>query len=143
MTTSSVRQDAGSEDAHKQLEEIQHQLRRAWATRDLATIERLLAPEWSVTHVDGNVLSRADVLHDFETGNNRLLESHIDELKVRIYEGVAIVTGRNHSRGEYRGQPYDVKLRFTDVFVDRDRQWQAVASHASRIATDDGLRLNS
>jgi hypothetical protein len=123
-----------SEDARGQLQEIQHQLSKAWITRDLATIDRLLAPEWSVTHIDGAVATRAEVLRDFETGNNQLQESDIDELRFQVYEGFAIVTGRNHARGEYRGQKYDVTLRFTDVFVGGNGQWQAVASHASRIA---------
>jgi len=58
----------------------------------------------------------------------------VDEVRVRMFEGFAIVTGRTHARGEYKGQKHDVTLRFTDVFVRRNQQWQAVASHASRIA---------
>jgi hypothetical protein len=119
----------------KQLEDIQQQLIRAWVTRDRATIERVLAPDWMVTHVDGRVASREEVLHDFDTGNNRLLEGQIDDLRVRLFEGFAIVNGRTRARGEYQGQKYDVTLRFTDVFVRRNHQWQAVVSHASRIAT--------
>jgi ketosteroid isomerase-like protein len=142
MISDRIRQAAGSDDDRRQLEDIQQQLSKAWSTRDLATIDRLLAPDWSVTHIDGAVLTRAEVLRDFETGDNRLIESDIDELRVRVYEGFAIVTGRTHARGEYKGQQYDVTLRFTDVFVRRDQQWQAVASHASRI-TGGGFPRNS
>jgi hypothetical protein len=37
----------------KQLLMIQQQLARAWVERDRAFIERVLAPEWSVTQADG------------------------------------------------------------------------------------------
>jgi len=46
-----------------------------------------------------------------------------------------LVIGRTLARGEYNGQKYDVALRFTDVFVRRNQQWQAVASQATKIAT--------
>lgn len=90
-------------DDCKQLEEIQHQLAQAWITRDRSTIERILAPEWIVTHIDGRMSSKEDVLRDFDTGANRLLEGRVDEIKVRLFEGFAIVHGRTQARGEYNG----------------------------------------
>jgi len=123
-------------DVRQELEEIQQQLVKAWVTRDRSLIERLLAPEWMVTHPDGRVSSREQVLREFDSGDNRLLAGRIDDLNVRTFEGFAIVNGRSHARGEYKGQPYDVTLRFTDVFVRRHRQWQAVSSHASRIMSE-------
>lgn len=124
-------------DDRKQLEDIQQQLIRAWVARDRSAIERLLAPDWSVTHVDGRVATRQQVLHELDAGTNRLLDGQVDDINVRLFEDFAIVTGRTHARGEYRSQKYDVTLRFTDVFVKRNQQWQAVVSHASRIATGE------
>lgn len=132
MSTASV------QDHRKQLEDIQSQLAQAWITRDRSTLERLLAPEWMVTHTDGGISTKQEVLRDFDTGANRLREGHIDDIKVRRFEGFAIVNGRTHARGEYNGHAYDVTLRFTDVFIRCDQQWQAVASHASRIPDDSG-----
>lgn len=119
-------------DDCKQLEQIQSLLAK-WITRVRSTIERILAPEWMVTHIDGRMSTKEEVLHEFESGANRLLDGHIDDIKIRLFEGFAIVNGRTHARGEYNGHAYDVTLRFTDVFVRRNQQWQAVASHASRI----------
>ena len=130
-------QTTAPEDDRRQLEDIQQQLARAWITRDRSVIERSLAPDWMVTHVDGRMSTREEVLREFDSGANRLLECQIDEIRVRMFEGFAIVTGRTHAYGEYKGQRYDVTLRFTDVFVRRNQQWQAVASHASQIAMDN------
>ena len=124
----------------QQLEDIQQLLIRAWVTRDRSILERLLAPEWRVTRVDGRVSTRDEVLRDFDTGANRLLEGQVDDLSVRTFDACAVVTGRTHARGEYNGQPYDVTLRFTDVFLRRNQQWQAVASHATRLPPTDGNR---
>jgi hypothetical protein len=125
-------------DDRKQLEDIQQQLVRAWVTRDRSILDRLLAPEWMVTHIDGRMSTRADVLRDFDSGANRLLEGRVDDIQVRSFESFAVVTGLTHARGEFNGHAYDVTLCFTDVFVRRKEGWQAVASHASRIASTDG-----
>jgi len=90
-----------------------------------------------VTHADGRISTREEVLRDFDTGMNRLLEGQIDELRIRSFGAFAIVHGRTRARGEYKGHDYDVTLRFTDVFKRQSEDWQAVASHASRIAAED------
>ena len=121
----------------QQLENIQQQLVKAWVTRERSILEQVLAPDWKVTHTDGRMSSREEILCDFDTGANRLLEGHVDDLNVRSFDTFAIVTGRTHARGEYRGHGYDVTLHFTDVFVRCLQGWQAVASHASRIVGED------
>ena len=128
---------ASSEAESAELETVQRQLISAWIHRDRSLLERLLAQEWTVTHADGRLLTREDVLRDLETGANRLLDGAVDDLRFRVYEGFALVTGRTRARGEYKGHPYDVKLRFTDVLVQRAGRWQVISSHASRLVGEE------
>jgi len=120
----------------EELAAVQQRLIAAWIHRDRSALEALLGQEWSVTHPDGRISTRAEVLFDLESGANRLLEGAVDDLCFRIYRNFAVVNGRTRARGEYKRHPYDVKLRFTDVFVQRDGRWQAVSSHACRIASE-------
>jgi len=46
----------------------------------------------------------------------------------------AIVTGRTHATGKYQGEVAEVTLRFTDVFANRNGNWQVVASQAILIS---------
>jgi ketosteroid isomerase-like protein len=117
------------------LRKIQQELSAAWASRDRAAIERLVAPDWSVTHIAGQRLTRDDVFEMMFGGEVTQSEpSTVDEVEVRLFGDAAVITGRTHSRGSQTGVPYDITLRFTDVFVRRGDQWQAVASHATQIA---------
>jgi Domain of unknown function (DUF4440) len=114
------------------LAELQQVLARAWMSGDRATIERILAPEWSSTGPDGRVTNRARVLADvFETGLHKIRHVEIDDVRVQVHGDAAVVTGRTHGVGDVAGTTYDVVIRFTDTFVRRRGQWQAVASHAS------------
>ena len=125
--------DATGVDSRR-LEAIQQELVRAWLTRDRSILDRLLAPEWTVTHADGRISTREEVLREFDSGGNRLLEGRVEDIKVRVFDDCAVVIGRTYARGEYKGHGYDVTLRFTDVFVRRGGEWQAVASHACRVS---------
>ena len=117
------------------LQEIQQELAAAWIARDRAVIERLIAPDWSVTHVAGQRLTRADVFRDmFESAATQMQSTTVDDVEVRLFGDTAVVTGRTHALGTQSGAAFDVRLRFTDVFVRRDGRWQAVASHACLLA---------
>ena len=110
---------------------LQQVLAQAWLAGDRATIETIIAPEWSLTGPDGTRSDRATVLaHVFETRMHTILHLEVDDVEARVFGEAAVVTGRTHGVGEF-GVPYDVVIRFTDMFVRRDGRWQAVASHAS------------
>jgi ketosteroid isomerase-like protein len=118
------------------LREIQQQLAAAWVARDRATIERLVAPDWVVTHVAGQRLTRDDVLRDMVASDATRIESMTaDDVEIRVFGDTAVVTGRTHACGVQSGASFDVTLRFTDVFVRRSDQWQAVASHATLLGS--------
>ena len=123
-------------DTVRQLTDIQQQLAKAWLAGDRAAIERIIAPEWSLTGPDGQMSRRGDVLRDvFETRTHRIIALTVDDVRVKVFGDAAVVTGRTHGRGESAKTPYDVVIRFTDMFVRRDGRWQAVASHASLLPT--------
>jgi ketosteroid isomerase-like protein len=125
-------------DPSDELADIQQRLATAWVQGDRRAIEAIIAPDWIVTGADGRLSSRADVMRDvFETGIHRMSAIDIDDVHVRAFGGTAVVTGRTHGRGEYGGVPYDVTIRFTDVFVHRDGRWQAVASHATLLTANE------
>jgi hypothetical protein len=89
-------------DDYRRLEEIQEELVRAWLTHDRSILDRLLAPEWMVTQADGRTSTREGVMLEFDSGGNRLLEGNVDDIKVRVFENCAIVTGCTYARGEYK-----------------------------------------
>ena len=113
------------------LSSIEAQLAAAWVAGDHSFHERILADDWSVIDVTGRVLTKAEVLAEAFSGDRQITTGHIDQINVRPFGDWAIVTGRTHMAGQYRGVEMDVTLRFTDVFVCRDGYWQVVASQAT------------
>jgi ketosteroid isomerase-like protein len=121
-------------DPVRLLTELQQRLARAWVAGDRRAIERIIAPEWTVTGPDGQISTRAEVLRDvFETRTHRITSLTVDDVRVSVFGDAAVVTGRTRGRGQSGNTPYDVEIRFTDMFVRRQGRWQAVASHASLV----------
>ena len=115
----------------RQLEAIEEQLASTWKNRDCAGWGALLSDDWSVTHIDAQVITKEQALEMCRSGPP--VTSSVDQLAVRSYGDTAIVTGR--TKATVSGTPPPtVTLRFTDVFVRRDGRWIVVASHATRAA---------
>jgi hypothetical protein len=115
----------------QELAEIHQRLAKAWVAADRAAIERIIAPDWTATGADGRVSTRGDVLRDaFETNVHRMTAIEwtmcVSECLARRRSSQDVPMG-----GAHGNVPYDVTIRFTDVFVRREGRWQAVASHAS------------
>src|SRR3954462_2726482 len=113
-----------------QLEALEEQLAATWKNRDCAGWGALLADDWTVTHVNAQVISKRQALEMCRTGPP--VSSSVDQLAIRIYGDTAIVTGRTKATAE-GAAPQTVVLRFTDVFVQRDGRWMVIGSHATQV----------
>src|SRR5262249_26491683 len=100
---------------------------------DVATLERLLDRDWTVTHGDGTINTRAEYLGDLKSGARKFFADVTEgQLTVRLYGDTAVASGTSDSKVEYKGKPSGGALRFTRVYVKRDGRWLMIVSHATR-----------
>jgi hypothetical protein len=120
-------------DTVAELKDMQQQLARALVSGDREGWSKFIDPDWRVTHVDGQMLTKAQVL-DMVFGKKPgpLVENSVDELEVRLFGEAAVVTGRTTAQSR---EGVRVVLRFTDFVVKRDGRWQVVASQATALPT--------
>ena len=53
------------------------------------------------------------------------------DLKVRVFDTSAVVTGRLHRTGTAEGRPFTNDWQFTKTYVRRQGKWLLAALHAS------------
>lgn len=132
---------AGGTVAHTQTvqsdQEALIELERRWSeafyAKDLEFLDRVLADEFIVTYDDG---SRGDKAKEIALAreSNQAMEAIVpDEFTVRVYGNTAVVWFTLHLVGYRGGEPAQVTLRLTDVFVLRDGAWQCVSSQSTRV----------
>ena len=114
------------------LEQDLMKLERLWnnVPPDRATLEQLLADDFSYTHSTGVMSNKTQEIAD--TLSSQWTSSKTDDMKVRVFGDVAIVTGRQTLEGTskgYKGGP----RRFTDIFVKRNGKWLVVAGQTTLV----------
>ena len=120
-------------DVAEQLSGIEQRMAAAWVAGDRSLHERVLADDWSVIDATGRVLSKTEMLAEAFSEGHEITSGEIDEISVRPFGDLAVVTGRTRITGRFGGADVKLTLRFTDVFARRGGDWQVVASQATLI----------
>ena len=103
----------------------------AYKQADLNTMNSLLNEDVIVTVEDGKVYSKSGYLTHSVDKTVKVLLAEITDVRVRIDEDTAVVTGAYHEKGTKNGKAYEFNDRFTDVWKDHGGKWQLIASHFS------------
>ena len=117
-----------------ELTQIEQRLGSTWKQGDCTGWGAMIAPEWSVIHVTGETLTRAQALEMCRKPPVPIESFTIDDVSVRVFGDAAVVTGRT-TVAAGGASPVTVKLRFTDVFIRRSGRWLVVASHATALGS--------
>ncbi len=105
----------------------------AYAHNDVEGVRRFLADDYTLTDSKGTVTTKQDDLDDFLQHRIHYTTFENKNMKVRLYPGVAIVTGQTLVKGTAGTKPFDVEVQFTDTLVFVKGQWLLAAGHVSRL----------
>lgn len=123
---------ASSEDVITELTQFEHRLAAAYKKGECAAWGAMLAPDWSVIHITGEVVTKDRALETCPTSSATIETMAIDQITVRQFGDAAVVTGRTRIATK-APNVVQITLRFTDVFSRRSGRWLVVASHATRL----------
>jgi ketosteroid isomerase-like protein len=101
---------------------------------DTTALERLWADSYTLTPPNGMVISKADYIAMLKSGDVEYEILKPEDVKVQVYGDTAVVTGLATVKGKALGHTFDGRDRYLTVYVRRNRQWQQVATQASRVA---------
>jgi ketosteroid isomerase-like protein len=105
----------------------------AISRRDMAVLEKILAPGAVFTTATGRVMERAAVLEMLAQPDTYYETLESGDIRRRINGNVAVETGRVRVRGKRKGQPVDETQRYTDVWQKTDGRWRLIAEHTSLV----------
>lgn len=124
-----------------ELEHLEHCWMEAVRARELETLDRLLAPEFTLTtgRAGAEVRTRDEYLR--VTRDEYVLESFaFDELETDLYGDTAVVRSRYRQSGRMGGADRTQAFRLTDVWVRRDGRWLAASRHATPLEAERAPR---
>src|SRR5215216_6624720 len=119
-------------EAEEELLKLEKAFAEAILRRDIEGIGRLVADDWIIIDLNGDIVDRMRFFEVIKSGalTHDTMES--EDFRVRVYEDGAVVTAVTRTKGKFMGQEFSTQERATDVFVKRDGRWQCVLTHLTR-----------
>jgi len=120
---------------------IEREIGRANLDCDYRYFDRIEGEDFIFTDSAGTVSDKKQDMAGEKDCHKTEGTYDVDDAEVRIYGQAAVVTGRvTTTIKNKQGETVTRRSRFTDVFVWRDRRWQLVAGHSSRIPAPTAAR---
>jgi hypothetical protein len=118
-------------------QQILIELERAWDAafhrQDAKFIETILAEEFIATYGDGSRGDKAKELALVAENNQQVDSRRLDDFIVKTFGNTAVVWFTQILVGPVNGKPTEVRYRYTDMWVNREGRWLAVASQSTRV----------
>ena len=127
---------AKSKLTETQVLDLQKQFQSATVAADAATIGKLMADDAIFVHGSALVQTKAEFLEAATKGQFRITTYEIKEAKVVFFDGGAIVSGMQDVTLAPRapgGQPFEVQMRVSSVWVPKPAGWQLILNQGTPI----------
>ena len=108
-------------------------LRKAMLSNDAETLRTHIAEDYRGSDAGGRVHDRDEYLAAYGPGGVALTVFEVSDLHIEGWSGTVLVSGIAELRGSYHDQQFEHRLRFLDVYRQRNRTWQLVASSVTDI----------
>jgi ketosteroid isomerase-like protein len=100
---------------------------------DLKVLDRLYSADFKYISFQGEIRNKEEQIESLVIGRVDVLSGTSDQVEVRIYGNVAILTGRFIGRAKVENQEFAVAERYSTVWVQESGKWRLVLEHASMI----------
>jgi ketosteroid isomerase-like protein len=115
------------------------QIEQGWnlalKNKDVSWFEQNLAGDLTnISSGSGALHTKAEDIAALKKDKTVYDSLELSDLQVRIEGDAGIVTGVNHLKGKgENGEPFDVRLSFTDTYIKRSGRWLVWASQHTRL----------
>jgi len=113
--------------------DLDRQRMNAMAQKDIATLNTLLSDELVYTHSSARLDTKQSLIGAMESGATLYTAVEPSDVKAADFGNVVVLTGSARIHVTSQGRPNAFSVRFTDVYAEKNGQWQMVAWQSTRI----------
>jgi hypothetical protein len=98
---------------------------------EVTKAEAFYAKDFILTTSSGKIKTKSDMLYEIGLSDLRLEVNETENVKIRVLNSTAVLTGKLHQKGNYKGQAFDHFLLVTDTWVKTETGWKLLSGHAT------------
>lgn len=111
------------ESVEQQIHNLDKQQREASLRGDFSFEDQRMASDYLAINSSGT-FTREQILARVRSGDVKLHAIDVDEEQIHIYGDTAIVTGRDHVRGTFKGQSFEQTAHYSKIWVKQNGAWK-------------------
>jgi hypothetical protein len=98
-------------------------------------LDRIIADDFILIEVVGGTeVTKSSLLAAIRSGQLKFGPIEPADVRVRVYQTTAVVTGRTQMTGQFGETPFATKSRYTHVYVEQQGRWRLVTAQGTQIA---------
>jgi len=109
---------------------------RAFQSADIETLDQMLTDDYVHTNTGAPPLNKKAWLRwlesrraDISSGDYVFESYEIEDLEIVLYDSAAVVTGVVHIKGINHKEPFNRRIRFTNLWISAGGVWRRAAFH--------------
>ncbi len=122
-----------NEQLISEFQSIEDNFNTAVISNKVDEIKKCVTKDWVLVDSKGGIIPQEGFFRVLEQG----LLSHStmtkQVLRVKVYDDVALVTGRGQNTGSWQGQPMEADEWITDVYKKEGNKWLCVLTHLTPV----------
>jgi ketosteroid isomerase-like protein len=125
-------------DAHytkeqQEVVDVDRILNEAVLRGDVATLDRIFAPDVMFIGNDGRIWNKQERIEDFRSRNRAYASERMIDFHVRVYQTTAIVAFTDWVEGTRDGRSFKTRSYLTRVYMKRGGLWQLVHQQSAQL----------
>lgn len=122
-----------NEQLTAEFQAIEDNFNKAVLTNKVDEIKKYVTEDWVLVDSQGGIISQEGFFQVLEQGllSHQTMTKQI--LRVKVYDNIALVTGRGQNTGTWQGQPLQADEWITDVYKRENEKWLCVLTHLTPV----------
>ncbi|MEQ1585402.1 MAG: nuclear transport factor 2 family protein [Cyclobacteriaceae bacterium] len=118
----------------KEFQNVEDVFNQAIISNDLSAISKCISEDWVLIDAQGGIIPRERFYYVLEQGLLRHTTMTKEILRVKIYDSIALVTGRGKNTGFFKNQFIIADEWVTDIYKKEKDNWVCVLTHLTPVA---------
>jgi len=123
------------EELINQFQAVEDIFNQAVVSNNTSEIRKCVSDDWVLIDTQGGIIPKERFFYVVEQGMLRHTSMSKEILRVKVYENMAIVTGRGKNTCFFNGQPIKADEWVTDIYKKENEKWICVLTHLTRVAS--------